>query len=72
MGRKTFSIMFMIRRGQLLRNHEAPIYMRITVDGERAEISIKRTIDPAYWDGVKGNAKTGFSFANHLYVIRID
>ncbi len=58
--------MFMIRRGQLLRNHEAPIYMRITVDGERAEISIKRTIDPAYWDGVKGNAKTGFSFAKEL------
>jgi site-specific recombinase XerD len=66
MGRKTFSISFMIRRARMLKNHEAPIYMRITVDGERAEISIKRSIDPAYWNEVKGYAKTGSPYAKEL------
>lgn len=66
MGRKTFSIMFMIRRGHLLRNQEAPIYLRITVDGERAEMSIKRSIDPARWNEFKGCAKSGTPFAKEL------
>ena len=58
--------MFMVRRGQLLKNHEAPIYMRITVDGERAEISIKRSIDPAQWNEIKGRAKTGVPYTKEL------
>ena len=66
MGRKTFSIMFMIRRSQLLKNQEAPIYMRITVDGERAEISTKRSVDPAHWNEIKGCAKSGVHFAKEL------
>jgi hypothetical protein len=66
MGRKTFSILFMVRRGQLLRNHEAPIYMRITVDGERAEISVKRSVDTAHWNEVRGCAKTGSPYAKEL------
>jgi hypothetical protein len=66
MRRKTFSILFMIRRGQLLRNHEAPIYKRITIDGVRAEISIKRSIDPAYWNEVKGCSNTGSPFPKEL------
>ncbi|MEP5238442.1 MAG: Arm DNA-binding domain-containing protein, partial [Flavobacteriaceae bacterium] len=28
----------------------APIYARITVNGKRAEISLKRTISVTYWD----------------------
>lgn len=66
MGRRTFSILFMIRRTDLLKNQEAPIYMRITVDGERAEISLKRSINPAHWNEVKGNAKSGTPYAKEL------
>ncbi len=44
MGRKTFSILYMIRRHKLLKNQEAPIYLRITVEGERSEISIKEVL----------------------------
>jgi hypothetical protein len=66
MVRRTFSILFMVRRGQLLKNHEAPIYMRITVDGERAEISTKRSIDPDQWNDIKGCAKTGVPYAKEL------
>jgi len=66
MRRKTFSILFMIRRGQLLKNQEAPIYMRITVDGERAEISIKRSVNPDHWNDIKGCSKSGIPYAKEL------
>jgi site-specific recombinase XerD len=58
--------MFMIRRGQLLKNQEAPIYMRITVDGEPVEISIKRSIPLERWDEFKRCAKTGTPYAKEL------
>ena len=54
MKRKTFSILFFIKKTKLLKNQKAPIYLRITVDGKRSEISINRSIDPAQW-----NEKTG-------------
>lgn len=66
MERRTFTIMFMIRRARRLKNQEVPIYMRITVDGERAEISIKRSVNPGYWNEVKGNAKSGTPYAKEL------
>ncbi len=31
-------------------NGEAPIYLRITINGERAEISTNRRVDPDLWD----------------------
>jgi hypothetical protein len=33
------------------------IYIRITVNGERAEISVKRKIDPSRWDSKAGRVK---------------
>ena len=66
MSRKTFSMMFMIRRGQLLKNQEAPIYLRITMNGECAEISIKRSIPPERWDEFRKKAKPGSASAKEL------
>ena len=57
MKRKTFTILFFIKRSKLLRNGEAPIYMRITVDGIRAEIGIQRSIILSDWLDKKGCAK---------------
>ena len=42
MQRNYFSILFFIRRTRLLKNGEAPIGLRITVNGQRAEMQIKR------------------------------
>jgi integrase len=53
MRRKTFTMLFYLRK--MTKSHQ--IYLRITVDGERAEISVKRSIDPAYWNAAKGCAK---------------
>jgi hypothetical protein len=32
-----------------------PLFARVTIDGKRAEISLKRKVNPEYW-----NPKTGF------------
>lgn len=52
----TFSILFWINRAKI-KDGKAPIYARVTVDGKRAEISTKRSIDPDSWNPDKGQAK---------------
>jgi len=52
----TFGIVFYLKR-QKEKNGKAPIYARITVDGKRAEISIKKDIDISNWGFGKGMAK---------------
>ncbi|MFD2832487.1 Arm DNA-binding domain-containing protein [Gramella sp. AN32] len=46
---KTFSIHFWLSTAKK-KDDSAPIYARITVDGKRAEISLKRSISVTYWD----------------------
>jgi hypothetical protein len=41
---------FYVKEAKKDRNGEAPIYLRITVNGERAEISTDRRINPELWD----------------------
>ena len=50
----TFSILFYIRKDKRVRSERAPIYLRITVNGKRAEQSIKRSIDTERWDSDLG------------------
>jgi len=66
MDRKTFTIMFFIKRTKLLKNQEAPIYLRITVDGRRAETAIKRSINPDHWNDQKEVANTLADHGNDL------
>lgn len=66
MERQTFNIMFFIRRTKLLKNHEARIYMRITLNGDRSEISIQRSILPEQWNFRRGCAKPGSAFERDL------
>ncbi|MFC2080706.1 phage integrase SAM-like domain-containing protein [Bacteroidota bacterium] len=66
MSRKTFSILFFIKKSKLNRNGEAPIYMRITIDGERSETSIKRSIDQSRWNNDKGAARARSNFEQDL------
>lgn len=42
--KSTFNLLFVIRRHRLLKNGEAPIYLRVTVNGEVADITTKRSI----------------------------
>jgi len=58
MSRTTFSILFYLKRSKLNKKGEAPIYMRITINGERSEASFKRSIDPGRWNSAKGMARS--------------
>ena len=52
----TFSILFWINRAKA-KDGKSPVYVRITVDGKRAEVSLKRVIEPECWNPDKGLAK---------------
>ena len=53
----TFTVLFFILKTKLLRNDEAPVYVRITVNGSRCDLGISRSINPDIWDPGKGKAK---------------
>jgi len=57
MERKTFSVMFFFRRTNLRKNQEAPVFLRITVNGVRADISIQLTVPPDQWNPARGRAR---------------
>lgn len=48
--KSTFNLLFVIRKHRLLKNGEAPIYLRVTVNGEVADITTKRSIQVKMWD----------------------
>lgn len=52
----TFGIQFVIRKHRI-KNDQAPIYARITVNTNRCEISVKRRIHTDNWNNGKGMAK---------------
>lgn len=53
----SFAVLSYLRNGKLDKLGKAPIYLRITVNGLRAEFSIKRKIEPEKWCSVKGRVK---------------
>jgi site-specific recombinase XerD len=53
----TFGIHFIIRLPKNEKSDDALVYARVTVNGKRAEISLKQKIDPRLWDENKGRAK---------------
>lgn len=62
----TFSVLFWIHRQRANANGEMPIFMRVTVDGKRAEISLQRYISEKDWDSKAQRVKPK---ANHSVVI---
>jgi site-specific recombinase XerD len=54
--KNTFNILFWINKAKI-KNGQAPIWARVTVDGIRVEISIKQSINPENWNPEKGQAK---------------
>ncbi|TRX33006.1 site-specific integrase [Flavobacterium sp. ZT3R18] len=47
---KTFNLLFFIKKSKIKANGTAPIYLRITIDGDPKEIASKRYIQPDKWD----------------------
>ena len=51
---KTFSYIFYLKKPKIYEKGPVPIYLRITIDGKRSEISIKREADPDNWNSKAG------------------
>lgn len=69
--RQTLAILFYLRRDKKKSETEIPIYMRITLNGKRAEMAIHRYIDPEHWNntasvprGTKNEIKNLQEFLN--------
>lgn len=54
---QTFSILFWLNRSKTNSKGLVPIWVRITVDGKRAECSIQKQILPGLWDAQNNKAK---------------
>ena len=57
MKRNTLSVLFIIKKTKLLKNGEAPVCMRITVNKRVAEVMIKRSIPVDLWNQKKECSK---------------
>ncbi len=49
---RTFSLFFLVKKAKAIANGEAPIYLRITIDGNKTELSTNRNIQPSKWNNV--------------------
>ena len=74
MQRNYFSILFWIKKTKLLKNGEAPICMRITVNGKRAEIQIKRSVEINKWNAQRecaiGKGRKHLELNHYLETVR--
>lgn len=63
---QTFSILFWLNRLKANSQGLAPIWVRITVAGKRAQFSVQRQIHPGSWDADKNRAKGNSTEARSL------
>lgn len=64
--RVSLNVLFYIKRTKLLKNGEAPIYVRISINRSRTEFAINRSIDPKLWSSEAGCAKGFGKAARHI------
>lgn len=63
--KSTFCLLFFIKRKKLLKNGDAPVYMRITIDGRFLEAVLKRGTNPKTWNE-KRQRSTGRDRSSHF------
>lgn len=75
MKRNTFKVLFFIKKTKLLKNGEASVCMRITVNGVRAETNIRKSVEPSLWNQakecVKGKSRKACDLNTYLENARI-
>ncbi|ACT93584.1 site-specific integrase [Dyadobacter fermentans] len=53
---KSFGLLFYLKKRTGQTKGKLPVYMRITIDGKRAEIAVKSECEPARWNSSSGRA----------------
>ena len=68
------SILFYAKRAKATTEGLVPIYLRVTIDGQRIEISTKRYVDGTKWSTesgkMKGNSDEARSLNSHLDILK--
>lgn len=68
------SILFYAKRAKATTSGLVPIYLRITIDGQRIEISTKRYLEPSRWSveqgRVKGNSEQAYTINTYLDILK--
>lgn len=57
MKQESMKVLFFTRKSKLLKNGEAPIFLRVTVNGQQDEIRIQRSVPIKLWNNTKGCSK---------------
>jgi len=57
MMKKTFSLLFYLKRPKNYQTGSIPVYLRITVDGKRSETASGRECEPSQWNQSAGRMK---------------
>lgn len=57
MKQDSMKILFFIRKSRLKKNGEAPVFLRITINGQQDEIRIQRSVPINLWNNLKGCSK---------------
>ncbi|RVT98403.1 site-specific integrase [Mucilaginibacter limnophilus] len=69
-----FSVLFYLKSPRNYRSGPKPVYMRITVDGKRCELSTGRECEPSQWISsagrMKGTKENVKAFNNYLDTLR--
>ncbi len=68
-----FYILFFVRNNRI-KNGEVPLYLRITLDGRRAEASVSRKVKLSLWNASAGkaNGNTGDSQVLNRYLNKVE
>jgi len=53
----TFNLLCYIKKNKTLKNGEAPIYMRITVNRQTADLSLQGSVNPNVWSQAKEQSR---------------
>ena len=56
MERATCTLIYYLRKTRIDKEGKAPIYVRLTVNGQRAEVCARARILPRYWIQSRGKA----------------
>ena len=51
--KQTFTVLFYLKKSKINSKDKAPIYVRVTVNGKRSEMSIKQFVEPSKWNPIK-------------------
>ncbi|MDR3094676.1 MAG: site-specific integrase [Bacteroidales bacterium] len=54
--RRTFKVLFFLKRDKQKANGNIPLFCRITVDGKETRFGMKADVNPKYWDVKAGKA----------------